>query len=344
LLVPALDRGGNGQVLFQVTNGELRLEDPRLEAGPHLLAEALQRLQEQIRACLRPRDDGSGGFSADLSAAARVFTVAEADSVAMAMIAGLGDDRLWVDDYDGLFADTIVPGPQPTKEGDRRYESPRSTMSCERLPDGVTAWLDGDLACATAEVPSNWYVDDGFLIPAMAGLNARGLVVDLREPSARRGVAPGNVLGALRVLGSGRLRWARERDRDDHAHRWLEAGVGTGKMKPSLRIDDMPIVVFVSGHTDRSRALLAEALARLDNVTLIGETTAPLPEVDKVIEVPWSRWKLMVPSGTWEAPSGRILTGTRVVPDIAWPAADTEGLVGQARAVVDAFVREARAR
>ena len=344
ILVPARDYGGNGHVVFEVNKGELRLEDPRLEAGPHLLAEALQRLQEQIRACLRPRDDGSGGFSADLSAAARVFTVAEADSVAMAMIAGLGDDRLWVDDYDGRFADTIVPGPQPTKEGDRRYESPRSTMSCERLPDGVTAWLDGDLACATAEVPSNWYVDDGFLIPAMAGLNARGLVVDLREPSARRGVAPGNVLGALRVLGSGRLRWARERDRDDHAHRWLEAGVGTGKMKPSLRIDDMPIVVFVSGHTDRSRALLAEALARLDNVTLIGETTAPLPEVDKVIEVPWSRWKLMVPSGTWEAPGGRILTGTRVVPDIAWPAADTEGLVGQARAVVDAFVREARAR
>lgn len=227
MLVPALDRGGNGQVLFQVTNGELRLEDPRLEAGPHLLAEALQRLQEQIRACLRPRDDYSS--STDLSAAAHVFTVAEADSVAMTMIAGLGDDRLWVDDYDGRFADTIVPGPQPTKEGDRRYESPRSTMSCERLPSGVTAWMDGDLACATAEVPSNWYVDDGFLIPAMAGLNARGLVVDLREPSARRGVAPGNVLGALRVLGSGRLRWARERDRDDHAHRWLEAGVERGR-------------------------------------------------------------------------------------------------------------------
>ena len=95
-----------------------------------------------------------------------------------------------------------------------------------------------------------------------------------------------------------------------------------------------PIIVLISSDTEETEALIAEALGRLDNVTLLGEATAPLPAPWVEVEVPWSKKSIKVPSGTWEAPDGSTLTDQRVEPDVIWPATDTEGLMDQAREIV----------
>lgn len=344
LMVPARVGCATGHVVLQVNHDAMRIEALRLESGPHLFADALERLLAQVGALARPRHEAGAAVPAQLSAAlaeaaANAFTRAEADSLAMTMVAGLGDDRLWVNDYDGLLGDRILPGVQKLESGEHFYEAPRSTLPCERLPVGVTAWLDGDLACAGSEGSRTWRADDHFAAPFAAGLAARGLILDLREPSSRRADTSAGIVETLRTLGVRNLRWARVRDRDGRTHAWRDTRPRKGETRPVMGRDDLPVVVLVSARTDRGRALLAEALSRLDNVTLIGEPTAPLPAVDAAIAIPWARWKLMVPSGTWEAPGGRVLTGSIVEPDIAWPAADTDGLIAQARAVVDAFAR-----
>lgn len=344
LMLPSPAAGGIGQVSVSVYGGVLRLEDLRLEGAPDFLSEALQHLMTRVQdhLVLRTGDRlelSTAMPSAVIEAARSVFTVTEADSLALTMIAGLGDHRVWVDGNCSREEDHILPGWHQPREPERRSAPPAGSDACERLPGSVAAWLADDLAYADAMHRASFSPDSGIHVPDARTLGARGLVLDLREPSPVRAIDPAHVVAALQGLGAGRLRWARARDKDGDALRWWEVGARKPS-GPAPRVADLPIIVLVSGETDRRHALLAEALSRLDNVTLIGETTAPLPAVDVAITIPWAHWKLMVPSGTWEAPGGRALTGTVVAPDIVWPAADTDGLLEQARAVVDAFTAQ----
>ncbi len=264
--------------------------------------------------------------------ASRAFTVTESDSLLLAMAALTEDPRLWIDGHcrgcdeiSSIARASSWRTRTAAAHAARRYPAPVGSQPCEVLPSGVNAWLPGDLAYAA--LPSHH--GEGVL-PRLDFLEANGLILDLREPEREPKDHGFRVRQALSALRTGDRRWARVRDSGGKTHGWW----GASKVRSATRV---PIVVLISSDTDGAHALLAEALSRLDHVTVIGEPTAPLPAPYEKIAVPWTNWSLMVPAGGWEGPGRRVLTDTRLEPDVAWPAGDTEGLVGQAREVVGAW-------
>ncbi len=353
LLVPVTNDSLAGSIWFSQFGGESRVEKLALGSSPDLFVETLDKFRRTLQKRWRPPVGGGPVMPAALTpaierAARGTFSLSGADSLVLAMVAAIGDQRIWVEGSTAwrpkLSPERSLPADAGWREQDRRrrYSAPENLDPCEPLPDDVTAWLAGDLAYQRCPSPEELATDaDWLLVPRVWTLQAKGLVLDLREPDDSTRCRGERVCHALWCLGAGDVRWARARDSGGKAYRWWDlAGMLRGSELP--RVDDLPVVVLVSPHTDGAHALLAEALSRLANVTLVGETTAPLPARDEAVRVPWGDWWLMIPAGTWEGPDGHTLTDRRISPDVTWSADDTDGLIEQAHGIVAAFAAQSR--
>jgi len=348
LIVPCPENAALGNLSLRLeSDGRGWIDDLELTPCPDLLAGVIDGVWNQLRDCYRASPELGSELPAApsdslLRAARRCFDGEEAERLLRAAIESAGDPRLarhgerWresgVRSWSPPELRTEFDDPEPVPE----RALPGGLDPCAPVSPGIDAWLPGSVAFTNWEPASHR--------PEYAGRRpvrrhtvpwqerARGVVVDLR---GRSGFLPAEshqdqsdrFCDRLQQLGFQHEHWARAR-LDGH-HRSLR-----GPRRSGWNVASRPTVVFVDGETSGVHALAAEALSRLDHVRIIGETTAPLPAVRKMVDVPVLEGIILVPSGTWETPDGRVLTDQTLVPDETFENAGTEDLIRRAKELI----------